>query len=361
MKYSCKIDCFWFTYFIIRFFYLLFAILVFGRISTLGDTQRYLGAGINFTISIFYNSTSLMDCIGGLIGTLFGGTNIISNFPFMMISFWIVKWTINELNLRKFVNSSFLLVLISLPNFCIWTSVCSKEIFGLAFSAIFGVLLINFFNQKYQVRKRDFLALYLCLLFKPQYFPFILQALILVYVINEKFKTPEGKLGVGVFFIGCNLLGLYLMRDLVNEYADMMYIHFSLDSAESTRDNIWLQKDDFFRKAPLGMLEAFYGPTLSEMVMKPSHLVAGLESLFMIGLFIYLCRKIFFHFLVRAKVHAMFFSVYSIIIVGICFLHYPFGIFNPGSAIRYRTNFIFLFMLLFLNIYVFYKKKAQQN
>ena len=116
MKYSCKIDCFWFTYFIIRFFYLLFAILVFGRISTLGDTQRYLGAGINFTISIFYNSTSLMDCIGGLIGTLFGGTNIISNFPFMMISFWIVKWTINELNLRKFVNSSFLLVLIGAIN-----------------------------------------------------------------------------------------------------------------------------------------------------------------------------------------------------------------------------------------------------
>lgn len=359
MKSSYKVDKFWFTYFIIRVFYLLFAVLIFGRIATLGDTEQYLNAGLHFDVSAFYRSTFLMGCIGGSIGSLLGGSNIISNFPFMLISFGVVKWAIDELNLRKFVGAPLILVLISLPNFCIWTSVCSKEVFGLIFSAIFGVLFVNFLEGRYRLGKRDFLAAYLCVLFKPQYFPFIVQALFLIYLMNEKFKTPKSRLGVGVFFIACNLCGLYLLRDIVNEYADMMYVHFSLDGAESTRDNIWLKEDDFFYKAPLGMFVAFWGPTLGEMIAKPTHLMAGLESVLLCVLLVYLCSRMLVRFLRGAKVHAVLFPVYFIVITGICLLHYPFGIFNPGSAIRYRTNFIFLFVLLFLHLYVYYKKSSK--
>lgn len=153
-------------------------------------------------------------------------------------------------------------------------------------------------------------------------------------------------------------LVLFLVKDIVNEYADEMYVHFAMDGAESTRDNIWVQENDFFRKAPLGMFEAFYGPTFSEMAAKPTHLIAGLESLFMLGLFVYLSWKMLSRFLATYRFNATIVPVYFIIFSGICLLHYPFGIFNPGSAIRYRANFIFLFILLLLHLYVRYKKNT---
>lgn len=352
-----RIERFWFVYLLIRLFYLSFSVLVFARISTLGDAERYLGAGFNYSSSVFYNSTALMDCVGGFIGGILGGLNMLSNLPFTLLSFYIVKWTAETLELRKYVSSYILLSLISLPNFCIWTSVCSKEIAGLTFSAILGVLLVNFMNGKYKIRKRDYLATYLCLIFKPQYFPFILQGLVMTYLINERCRTAKAKFLFGIFVIFCNFVILLLIRDIVNEYAQIIPIHFtSLDAASNRNEDIWAHENDFFLKAPVGMLEAFWGPTLSEMLSKPTHLLAGLESLFMMGLFVYLSWKLISRFLFAYKVNATIVPTYFVIFSGICFLHYPFGIFNPGSAIRYRTNFIFLFMLLLLHLYVRYKK-----
>lgn len=354
---SLKISRFWFIYFIIRLFYLFFSIFVYAKFTTLGDTERYLNAGFSFSLSALYNSTAFMDMIGGTVGRILGGNNVISNFPFMLISFCVIKWAIDILGIKKKENEFILLFILSLPNFCVWTSVCSKEIFGLLFSANFGVLIIHFLEGDYKLRKRDFWASYVCLLFKPQYYPFIAQGLLLIYLLNRQNKNWMYRLNVvGIFFI-VNVLVLYLMKDIINGYANIMPMHFmSFDGTSNRNEDIWLADNDFYKKAPLGMFIAFWGPTMSEMLAKNTHFLAGIESFTIIGIFFWMSKNIIFYFWRTLKFNLLIGFTYFIIITGICFLHYPFGIFNSGSAIRYRTNFLFLFILLFLYLHSKYKK-----
>lgn len=361
-KLVMKVDRFWYTYFWIRLFYLLFAVLVYEHVSGLGDTGAYLNHGLNFSFKIFVSSTALMNFIGGFAGSLLGGMNVLSNLPFMLYSFFLVRWTIEKLEFRKYISPRLLLFLISLPNFCIWTSVCSKEIFGLTFSAIFGMLIVNFLNGNYKIHFRDIFATYLCLIFKPQYIPFIFQGLLFIYIAGRWCKSWKSRFVSGMFMLFCNFLFLYLISDIINQYAGIIYDHFNTDTAASTRENIFLADNDFFRHALSGMFIAFWGPTLGEMLDKPLQLLAGMESFVIVSLFVFLAGKMIARFLSLWKFNVTIFFSYFIIFTGICFLHYPFGIFNPGAAIRYRTNFLFLFIILLMYLYCFFLfNKSRKN
>jgi hypothetical protein len=247
--------------------------------------------------------------------------------------------------------------MISLPNFCIWTSVWSKEVFGLVFSAIMAVLIINFLNRNYKIKIIDILGLYICLLFKPQYVPFILQGIIYIYIAHKLLNhKPVSQIILGIIILCFNIAFLYIIRDIVNKYAILMYRHFDLEQAQSSRDNIFLEENDFFRYIPWGMFIAFFGPTLNEMAEKPLQAIAGMESLFILLLFASLLQYTFIRFLLKFRILPMLTISYLIVFMGICFIHYPFGVFNPGSAIRYRTNFIFIFIILLSYLYSWKQK-----
>lgn len=356
MELSIKTDRFWFYYFIIRLFYLVFAVTVYAKLTTLGDTELYLNAplGSLSDFSFLLNSTKMMSAIGGVFG-IFGGSNVMTNLPFTILSFFMVKWVIDKHHFRRYINNKLLLLILSLPNFCIWTDVCSKETVGLVFSAILGSLILDFLNGNYTIKKKHLFAIYLCLVFKPQYLAFIIQGLLVIYIMNRFCRTVTRKFIFGSLVVLCNLLLLYLVRDVINEYADIMYAHFDVSIAKSTRDNLWLKDNDFFYEAPRGMFVAFFGPTVSEMMHTPTHLIAGIESCILLMLFLILGSHFFYRLVYQYKLNVTIFFSYFIIITGIALLHYPFGIFNPGSAIRYRTNFLFLFILLFLYLQKTYK------
>jgi len=347
-----KTSRFWMCYFFIRLFYLLFAVLIYARLTTLGDTEGYLTLTVPFSLRIFYDSTYFMFFIGGLIGIFFRQNMLLANLPSMFISFFIIKWAIEKLALRKHVNNTLLMIVISLPNFVIWTTIWSKELFGLIYTAIIAVLVVNFLNRNYKIGIIDIFGFYLCLLFNPQYLPFILQGLIFIYIAHNLFNhKPTGQIMLGVVFLFINVLFLYLIRDIVNMYAMGMHAHFELGQAGATRDNIFLEDYDFFRYLPWGMFVGFFGPTISEMRENPLHLIAGVESLLKIILFIYLSKYVIIDCFLKWKSLTIIPISYFFIFMGILFIHYPFSIFNPGSAIRYRSRFIFLFIILLLYLY----------
>lgn len=350
-----RLDKFWIYYFIVRILYLFFAIFVYAKLTTLGDTERYLTASLS-SISpfMFINSTTMMDGIGSILG-LMGGLNVLTNLPATLVSFCTIKWAVDRFEFRKYVNNYLLFVVLCLPNFCVWTGVFSKEMVGLVFSTILASLFLDFLDGKYEVKKKHWFAMYLCLIFKPQYFPFIFQGLIMVYIMNKYIKTAKWKMFFGCFVVFCNLAVLYLISDIVNQYADIMYMHFDDPNANSTRENIWTEENDFFYEAPRGMFVAFFGPTISEMMNNPTHLLAGIESIIILILFLTLGFRLIIRCMNSYKINVTIFFSYFVVITGIALLHYPFGIFNPGSAIRYRTNFFFLFILMFLYVNKYYK------
>lgn len=341
---------FWFKYFIIRIFYFILTVEVITGLTTLGDTSRWLsledigGDKINSTVITTY----LGNCLISL------GNPLMGNFLAMLFSFFVIRWAVDELKLREKMNNSFLLILISLPSFCIWTSIFGKEIFGLCFSAIIGVLVVHFMQKDYTIRLHDVFGILLCYCFKPQYLPFILQGLVYLYIVR-KFRLNSSLASLlGFFVLFCNFWGLYLLQNTINELSFQMYDHFSFDDT-STRENIFLDDGDFFRHAPYGMLIAFCGPTFSEMKSSFIQCMAGLESsLILFAFAILIAPRIFYYFRTM-----LMFSIYDFtclfVLGGILLSHYPFGIFNPGSAIRYRTNFIFLFTLILIEVFIHFK------
>ena len=346
-----KISYFWLCYFFIRLFYLFFTILVYARLTTLGDTRWYLTAGAPFALRIFYDSTHFMFFFGGILGNIFNRNMLLANFPAMLISFFTVRWVVERLSLRKYVNNVLLMIAISLPNFSVWTSIWSKELFGLIFSCIIAMLIINFLNGDYRIEKIHILGIYLCLLFNPWYMPFFLQGLIFIYVARTfMHHKPGSQLGLAIIFLCINILFLYLMRDIINMHAMRFHRFFANPAAGATRDIIF-EEYDFFRYLPWGMFIAFFGPTLDEMIANPLHAAAGIESLFIIVLFFYLSKYIYIRYLLKFRIPSLVSLSYLIIFIGILFIHYPFGVFNSGSAIRYRTRFIFLFTILLLYLY----------
>lgn len=350
---------FWRIYFIYRLIVYLFTIFVYARLTTLGDTSRYLQGA--FASNFLYNSTAMMDSIGGVLGRITFHNMFLANFPFMILSYIVIKWAVEKTGIRTKMPSILLLMMLGLPNFCIWTTVYSKEFVGLVISAIFGVLFFRYFKGDFKLGFIDYLAIYLCLLFKPQYLPFICQGLIYIYIAKKFIRNAKGRAIFALIVIMLNVSVIIFISPLVNQLASMMYIHFGSYDGNSTRPNIFLQDGDFFRHLPTGMIIAFVGPTFREMISSPLMMIAGLEGLFMIGLFIWLSARVLKRLLDFGRLSPIPFFAILITTLGLLFIHYPFGIFNPGSAIRYRTNFLFLFMLLLSYLYIYPRIKNKKN
>lgn len=359
---NLKYRQFWNLYFIYRFIIFVFDIFVYSKMTSLGDTERYLHGVGGTATNWLLNSTAMMDFFGAIIGKLTLYNMFFANLPFMVLSFMIIRWAIEKTNLRRNIPSILLYMLLCLPNFCVWTTIYSKEFVGLVISAIFGVLFFRYFKGDFKLKWIDFFATYLCLLFKPQYLPFIFQGLFYIFIARKFLKSAESCLTLALVVLVLNVCIVIAITPLINQLASVMYIHFNVDGT-STRPNVFVEDGDFFKHMPTGIIIAFLGPTYVEMVKSPFMMIAGLEGLFMIGLFVLLSAKVLKSLLNYGRLSPV--PLFSILIttLGLLFIHYPFGIFNPGSAIRYRTNFLFLFMLLLGYLYSYYglKKKKNEN
>lgn len=334
---------------LIRFLYCAFALYVFSRLTTLGDVKRYLRGEQPLNFEVFIDSTAFMDFIGGLTSTIIPGY-FLQNLPFMFLGTIGIFYAVKDLDLSK--NRLLLFLLLSMPSFNVWTSVASKEAFGLFFMGIFAGWIIKMFNGDYRFRLRYLLAIYLCILFKNQYFLFLSQAIIFLYIVHYIRFSTIGIVGLGTFIILINAYGLYLFRDEIDQLSQILTLHFRVTGDKSTRINdFWVEKYDFFRYAPIGMFIAFWGPTIPEMISKPSHLIGGFESFIICSFFFFLVLPSAGYSFIRQKFKVQDWFVTIFIIVGILFVHYPFGIFNPGSAIRYRENFYILFIVLLYHLY----------
>jgi hypothetical protein len=347
-----KIRRIWVVYLIIKIFYMCLAIFVFSRLTTLGDTFDYLNSALQLTPKIFYSSTAFMQFAGALSREIFR-LDVIACIPFMLLSFYGIYYAVDRLNLYRY--APYLLVLFSLPNFCIWTSILGKEAVGCFYISIIAVVLVKKLRGPYAIKLIEYFALYLCAMFKPQYLLFILQAIVFL-TLTQKFKDKKYvPLIMGSVIIALNIFIIYLFRLEIDMLAKGFAVHFKsteVGLGQSTRSELpWLEPFGFFKHAPYGMMIAFFGPTFSEMISKPTHLLSGIESLIMLICFLSLVTPRIGYILIKLRFNSRVVVTYFIIFVGILFIHYPFGFLNPGSAIRYRANFYPLFIFLLIDLF----------
>ncbi|EKF9174939.1 hypothetical protein O1B30_002458 [Vibrio cholerae] len=347
LKYS--INRIWFSYFLIKIFYMLFSVFVYSNLTTLGDTYRYLQGPEAFSPTFWHNSTALMDTLGYSFSFFLGP--ILANIPFLVLSIIGVYYPISRLSLTN-NQLIILLALLSLPSFGVWTSIASKEAVGVFFLGIILGFCIDFIKRN--PNKQYFLVgfcLYLCLIFKPQYLIGVSALFIFVFVSRKFALRGLGKSILLILFFLFSFFALYLFRHQINELSFIIPLHFSLDAASTRENTIWVNDFDVFRNAPYGMFIGFFGPTFSEALSKPTHLLVFLESAIIVGVFLYALLKLLLISINTGRLNVYFVGIFLTVSLWVLFVHYPFGALNPGSAIRYRENFYAFLVILFYFCY----------
>jgi hypothetical protein len=339
---------------------MFFALFVYAKLTTLGDTSAYI-SGSRGTSGFLTNSTGFMSFVASNLSTIMGP--ILVNVPFVLLAIYGVYYAVLRLTLTK-KQLIFLLLMLSLPSFGVWTSIVSKESVAVFFM---GIILGNIidYNENRQTGSKLllFIALYLCITFKPQYLIGILALFFFVFLSKKLFHNPFGKLFAIISFFILSFLVLYLFRSEINMLSYIMPAHFSQDAGSTRENTIWINDYDIFWNAPYGMFISFFGPTLDEALSKPTHLLAFIESFLIVTVFLYFLIKNFYYTYLTAMFNVYIFGLFVTVFFWILFVHYPFGALNSGSAIRYRENFFSFFMILFFYLYTlqFNFKRTRKN
>jgi hypothetical protein len=130
--------------------------------------------------------------------------------------------------------------------------------------------------------------------------------------------------------------------------------------AGSTRENtIWVNDYDIYYHMFYGMFIAWFGPTFNEVLSKPIQGIAFIESAIILSFFIYFIIYFIKSSIKTKKINIYLFTLIIIPLFWLLFAHYPFGVFNPGSALRYRENFYSFFVIFFYFIYLEFKYRRR--
>ena len=311
------------------------------QLTSLGDSGRYQAANITILTTDLPSdpvgwtrvmSTVLTESIGGVFHLLVGGNPILINIGFQTIAFIGIVMLLRALEPRQRI---VVLLLAMLPSFSVWSSVAGKEAVVVFALGIVLARTVQIFQGKTWLDMAFIPALCLVLIYKNQYAP----ALIYLLCAAVLLKRIRQKCTIALFAGFLSLLFLYLIHDSIGRMALEVVPHFE-GFGHSTRPIYFLDKDDVFTKAPYGMFQAFFGPTLEEASLGILHKASFVESSFILIVLGYF----FFREFHRLPVFLVIVACFTL--GWILFGTYPLGIMNPGSAIRYRTGYELLVFVL---------------
>ena len=339
----------WNAYYAVLFLYrCIFSVLgqtVVMRLTSIPDTQSYQSHGIGYVayatsqmsfepgLAMQQQATLVTAIVGATFSFLGGGNPILINIGFQTIAF-IGLWrmlTALEPDIRKYCA-----VLVMLPSFTVWSSIASKEAIVVFLVGMVARYVIDIYRGRGRLRAHHILWFGLLYVFKPHFTPAIM-FLILVPIVARWSRQPAA-IAVGAGLV--SLIPLYLLRDTVDRYVLRVVHSVYAEPGGSTRDErIISQAYDFFANAPQGMFRAFMGPTLSEVSSGILHLMSFTESVLVVGIILmYVVPR-----LPRLPAYlavVSFFTVFWVLLP-----NYPLGIANPGTAVRYRTDWLLLIYL----------------
>ena len=321
------------------------------RITGIPDTQTYQSQdavtalaflatstksmGLQFTMQAF--ATAVTNAVGGIFNLLFLGNPILINIGFQTIGFAGIVVLLRSVTGQLRI---VLMLLLMLPSISLWTSIASKEALLLFFLGIICAHIVNIYYNCDRIRWYLPVCLLLLYTFKPHYMIPIVFILGVSYVARH----VRQKAFVAFFALMISFVMLYVFAEQIDEYARTVNSWTTALGGRSTRPLFIILPYDTFLKAPEGMYLAFFGPTLKELSTTILHLATFIESSLIIALLgFYLFRR-WPELPLYNVIVALGTSFWTL------FPNYPLGVFNPGTAIRYRSGYIILILLSFVFI-----------
>lgn len=308
------------------------------RLTTLGDADRYQGGASKFTgvnWQFFTDSTSFLEGVGVLLSAVTGGSPVLINVIYQSLAFYGIARLLMamEPGLRK----PFAAILL-LPSFNLWTSVAGKETAIVFALGVLCSLLVEAYYNRARLGPIHLLAAFLLILFKPHYY----LALAFVFGLTWAGRRVAQKEALVLVLGIATLVLLILVAERVDELSFRVLTHFDHENARSTREPFWVEPFDVFWKAPEGMYLNFVGPTFEEALRQPLQTMAFAESMVLVAalLAMMLWR------LPRIPVYSLLLGLFTLF--WLLFVNYPFGVMNPGSAVRYRAGYLPLVVTIFV-------------
>lgn len=338
--------------FALKFFSVLFATEIFSKFSPLVDAGIYMGGGapvgapIRTEIISFFASS-----FNGVFGS-FSAHFIFSLFSILGISYYYA------LGGRAW----FAVFCFCLPSTFVWTSIVGKEaIFSGAFSLLL-VLWLRFILS--YLRRLEWgvcvAALFVCILFRPHYALAVVWLFLSAAVLKSNLKFKYVTLLMLWLAIGWAIYLLVWDEILLRGFSGIdatgrasRFEYLGIEPATGAGLKI------FKNVLPENAIWSIVGPMPGEIVRRPEFIPFFVEG-FLVVLFPFIA------FLFGKKIGAFNFrpfgDFYCVCLLPallyLFIIHSPFGILNPGSAVRWRTNFESAFVLLpCLLIFEFYRNR----
>ncbi|WP_404408571.1 hypothetical protein LG272_11030 [Pseudidiomarina marina] len=312
-----------------------------GDSTQIGDTQDYISGKYIYRNDLL--STAYIMSVTGYFFNSITGSALVSNIPLLIVSYIAVVYFLKKASMPFKYNAIILTLLCLSPNYLLWTSLHSKEaVFNTAAFFYLGLLVStqNSTDIRNSLKIIKSVLLLACLLimcfFKVAYTPILLFIHFMI-LYKKYFKNNMILILIMLsFFLFLILIALKMYISELDSIFSVMHLHFSGDGDNTRLDHKWNGLADMLSDLPIGVVVSFWGPTISELSDK------FYSPIFFIESFLWLCALIYFlstSFNRFPKISLWLIILFAISIVGFIVVHYPFGYFNSGSALRYRQNF----------------------
>jgi len=351
----------------LKVFGTFFALFIYGAFVKLGDSAGYAFNNKIFTSNIFLNRTEFVEFVFSSI-TVVTHSVVITHIISSLFVAYCIYYTFRDL--YYLINRYILWIAIMLPHFLVWSGVTTKELLSVALFSVFIRQVFNIIQKDKISKKLLFISGVLGVFIRPHYgiaYLYLLVTTVLImYTYNGKIKryskgvifTIYGSLFL--FVVGALYFTSELWEGILLEVMNTSRNYFVHYSGSSTRYNLeWDSVNDFISFLPNGIFLSLVGPSLSESFSRPLFFIALFEGLIFIGLLFYLYSTLFLRSLKSNFFLLVFLYSFVPSVILLLLAHYPLGVFNPGTALRYKQALIPLmvfFPLLILGLFSTWQK-----
>jgi hypothetical protein len=350
-----------------KLFYTVYGVFVFGKISSISDADSYLISPIDLSMSVLTSNTVLMGTVTAILKKILF-VDFFVHLAYSIGSFYFLKVVIEELKLTS-RQEYFLILMLVLPSFGTWTSIIVKESLSCSLSCVVLVWIINILND--ERRRFPLLVSVACLYLTVVLRPIVGFGLFCLIANLYLYRVPFLNKYIKFFFIVGTIVfvttvGVIFTLDYVqDQFIPMAEYYFNPKfsaGANSGRPlGFFKTAADFYIKAPEGVFIANLGPNLAESLRNPFFIPYFFEGLFfmlVVGCLLFL--NVFYESRRRVLNPNFLFTIFFGVIL-ILLLNYPFGLYNAGSAIRYRSSYYHIVIVLLMYFYAREKKLIKAN
>ncbi len=358
-----------------KVFALVYTYFIFSSFTSLGDIGSYLNPNLEalYRNTLFNIYTSRQLYIKGFysLPALIEISPYIFLFLFPLLHIIIYYLIFHKI--YSHINKLLFWILMFSPSTLAWTSVIGKEIVYIPlYLILINLFLIYFFKDKIYLISIFILLSFLFWVRMPYTIPYIF--LFFGIIFYKLYLRPNSifKLNTTIFFIILFILSVivtYIFFSNYNSFINLiehymyivrrLFIH-NISHSENIRYNIeFFQISDLFKNLLWGIPISLIGPDFNEISKSPFKAAFFIDALISIVIFFYLISTILSKNINHFSKFIIFIYIPSVILI--LLFHYPFGIFNSGTALRWKQSLLPLFIYFPLMFLAYSSKNEKEN